>query len=373
MFHVINNTWYITKSRTQFHIGLESVSLVKIFQLLENLMFTMNANNSNLDNESLKNNSAYNTQFYHTFGIIHYVLTSLTLICIFIGNALTISAIIKFRWLRNKTNYVLFSLAIADIFVGLTTLSRMIFENVTEHINCDVKDLAILIISIFGTMAYETSALHIVTIAWERHLAVTKPFVYHCMTTRKLSVAIALPWLISGSIAIIIFGVTGYLKLYNTCDNNDRTLWLFIDLIINVTLYLLGAIIVVTMYIRVLKVLSRHNKDILTMTYNDPERREVISKTEIRATKMLALVIIAYLISWLPHFSLRVILSSFQVEHKLSWGLSQAGVFIGFNNSAINVLLYAVSHRDFKKAYTCLITCKKENQHQHNDTSKVIT
>ena len=349
---------YYQKQKT-VSLGLESVSVVRIFHSLENLMFTMNADNSNMDNGSLKNNSEYNTQFYYTFGIIHYVLTSLTLICIFIGNALTISAIIKFRWLRNKTNYVLFSLAIADIFVGLTTVSRMVFENVTEHMNCHVKNLGILIISIFGTMAYETSALHIVTIAWERHLAVTKPFVYHCMTRRKLSVAIALPWLISGSIAIIFFGATGYLQMYNTYDNIDPTLWALIDLIINVTLYFLGAIIVVTMYIRVLKVLSRHNKDILAMAHSDAKRSKVISKTEIRATKMLALVVIAYLISWLPHFSLKVILTSFEFEHKLAWGLSQAGVFIGFNNSAINVLVYAVSHRDFKKAYTCLITCKK--------------
>ena len=75
-------------------LGLESVSVFRIFHLLENLMFTMNAENSNMDNGSLKNNNEYNTQFYHTFGIIHYVLTSLTLICIFIGNALTVSAII---------------------------------------------------------------------------------------------------------------------------------------------------------------------------------------------------------------------------------------------------------------------------------------
>ena len=48
------------------------------------------------------------------------------------------------------------------------------------------------------------------------------------------------------------------------------------------------------MYLKVLKVLTRHNKDILTMTYNDAQRSNTVSKKEIRATKMLALVIIGY-------------------------------------------------------------------------------
>ena len=53
---------YYQKQKT-VSLGLESVSVVRIFHLLENLMFTMNAENSNMDNGSLKNNSEYNTQF----------------------------------------------------------------------------------------------------------------------------------------------------------------------------------------------------------------------------------------------------------------------------------------------------------------------
>ena len=128
-----------------------------------------------------------------------------------------------------------------------------------------------MIISIFGMMVYETSGLHLITITWERHTAVTKPFVYLCMTRRKLSVAIALPWLILASMAIICFGVNRP-KPHNTCDNLRRTLDSFIGLTNYVTLYFLGVIIVVTMYLKVLKVLTRHNKDILNMTYNDAQK-----------------------------------------------------------------------------------------------------
>ena len=67
------------------------------------------------------------------------------------------------------------------------------------------------------------------------------------------------------------------------------------------------------------------------------------------------------MISWLPHFIFEVILTFVEVEHKIAWGLSEVGFFIGTNNSAINVLLYAVSHRDFKRAYLSLITYRKEN------------
>ena len=302
--------------------------------------------------------------FYRTFTTIQDVLSGFTFICILIGNSLTISAIIKYKWLRNKTNYLLFSLAIADILVGITTQIRIIFHQVIQH-SCDWYALSTIIISLLGTMAYEISSIHIIVIAWERHLAVTRPFDYHSMTMKTLYCAILVPWMLPIMIAIISFGIISHIGIKNVCANWYQ-LWSVADISINLLCYITGAVLMVVMSLRVMRVLKKHLKDIQSLAVGDCECNRTISKSELKATKMLATVAAAYLTAWLPHFILGiVILSGVYMNPKVIFGLSAATVYIGYNNSAINVLLYAIGHKDFKKAYMYLISCTRNIDRAH--------
>ncbi|XP_022243497.1 alpha-2C adrenergic receptor-like [Limulus polyphemus] len=95
-------------------------------------------------------------------------------------------------------------------------------------------------------------------------------------------------------------------------------------------------------------------------TFNEPTRcytsaverqkRKIAKARERRATVILGLIMIAFILAWLPFFVLYV-LSAICKQCKISdFGFGVA-FWLGYLNSAINPIIYTIFNRDFRKAF----------------------
>lgn len=75
-------------------------------------------------------------------------------------------------------------------------------------------------------------------------------------------------------------------------------------------------------------------------------RREITA--EARVTRSLAVVIGCFICCWLPFFTLYIIRA---VCHCLSFNAIEFFVWLGYSNSSINPVLYAILNKNFRLAF----------------------
>ena len=79
-------------------------------------------------------------------------------------------------------------------------------------------------------------------------------------------------------------------------------------------------------------------------------KRKLAQSRERRATLVLVLVMVAFILCWLPFFLIYVI-SAFCVQRCIPDFVFKVFFWIGYCNSAFNPLIYAVFNRDFRSAF----------------------
>ena len=125
---------------------------------------------------------------------------------IIVGNSLTISTLLKKKF-RKGPHLLLISLAFADLLVGCTMLLYVVGMVVLLH-----KPEVIVFtfpVSIFVTVS---SILHLPVISLERLHATLRPFRHRRLTWKVYWVAIATPWILSISFAILRFELRRFLR-----------------------------------------------------------------------------------------------------------------------------------------------------------------
>ncbi|TKR82387.1 hypothetical protein L596_016121 [Steinernema carpocapsae] len=127
----------------------------------------------------------------------YYLILAVVPIACIVGNCLVVTAVWTTRSLQTPTNYLLVSLAMADLLVGTFVMPFSIYLSINGlhwhlplpvcHIYC-VLDVA----------ASTSSIVHLVLISIDRLVAATKPAEYKTVKHRKrVYVAIFLTWLFS--------------------------------------------------------------------------------------------------------------------------------------------------------------------------------
>lgn len=113
-----------------------------------------------------------------------------------IGNTLVVSVIIRFKRLKNATNYILLSLAIADITVTfLVMIPAMIQDVIQKWI---FNDLFCKFYNAFDITCCTASILHLLLVAMDRYVAIFKPLAYkNIVRTWHVFVGVIFVWTLS--------------------------------------------------------------------------------------------------------------------------------------------------------------------------------
>ncbi|XP_049446964.1 trace amine-associated receptor 1-like [Epinephelus fuscoguttatus] len=254
--------------------------------------------------------------------------TVLDLVLIMCGNLLVIISIIYFKQLHTPTNYLILSLAVADLLVGVVVMP-------------------------FSTILAVSSCWHLEGLLY-RYYAVCQPLRYRTkMTVRVIVIMILVSWTVS---ALNGIGIT--VQGLNEEQSNRCVLFQHTSLAIMGTFFTfyLPGFIMSTIYLQILTVAHRQVRSIQNTICQNTKSGATISKMERKATKTLAIVMGVFLICWTPFF----LCITFYPLSNYTIPVSVIASFkwLGWSNSMLNPFVYGFFYTWFQTSVRMIISGK---------------
>ncbi|XP_006880389.1 PREDICTED: 5-hydroxytryptamine receptor 7 [Elephantulus edwardii] len=326
--------------------------------------------------------------------LIGSILALITLLTI-VGNCLVVISVCFVKKLRQPSNYLIVSLALADLSVAVAVMP---FVSVTDliggkwifgHFFCNV-------FIAMDVMCCTASIMTLCVISIDRYLGITRPLTYpvrqsgRCMAKMVLAV-----WLLSASITLP--------PLFGWAQNvNDNKVCL-ISQDFGYTIYSTAVAfyipmsVMLFMYYQIYKaakksaarhrfpgfppralepVLAVHPGGSVVRTHREAEdcahitrllrqeRRNIsIFKREQKAATTLGIIVGAFTVCWLPFFLLstaRPFICGTACSCIPLW-VERTFLWLGYANSLINPFIYAFFNRDLRTTYRNLLRCRYRN------------
>ncbi|XP_046349993.1 5-hydroxytryptamine receptor-like [Haliotis rufescens] len=134
----------------------------------------------------------------------HLVITTtvlgLFILVTIIGNVFVIAAVILERNLHNVANYLILSLAVADLMVAVLVLPISVVSEISKvwFLPAEICDMHIS----FDVLCCTASILHLVAIAMDRYWAVTSIEYIRNRSAKRITIMIAIVWTVAMTISI---------------------------------------------------------------------------------------------------------------------------------------------------------------------------
>nr|XP_033504310.1 trace amine-associated receptor 1-like [Epinephelus lanceolatus] len=259
--------------------------------------------------------------------LLYIFLMLLSVITIF-GNLLVIIAVLYFQQLHTPTNYLILSLAVADLLVGIIVFPFSLAFSVSSCL-------------------YHEGLFY-------RYYAVCQPLTYNIrINHRVIVVMILVSWGVSAliGISVIIAGL-------NNEKCNERCL---IDVLIENTVgpilsFYLPVIIMLCIYLKIFLVAKRQVRSIQNTTCQNTKSGATVSKMERKATKTLAIVLGVFLLCWTPFFLCITFMPL--INDSVPITIIETLNWLTLSNSMLNPFIYAFFYSWFRSAFRMIISGK---------------
>lgn len=354
------------------------------------------AANVNHNMTSSANGSSMSTEVVWPPSVERVLLTVLLSIATLLttgGNCLVLGAIATSRKLRSRTNYFVFSLAVADLTVSVLVMPFSVVYQLYGAwkfgwvfcyfwISCDV-------------MCCTASILHLCVISMDRYLAITEPLTYKVTLSRQRAFAmIAAVWLSSSAISFIPIYMgwfaDGTVQLHKDSDQCG----LFVNrtyAVISSTLSFYAPLVVMIFaYLKIFRIAHRQRAEIarqekaLTSHFVPPPSSQSSNHVtnnvgtggggaivrcksqhsgrsfggrDSKALKTLGTLMGLFCVCWLPFFIV-YLLTPFCTDCYMPVQLVLVITWLGYANSFINPFVYAFLQRDFRQAFKRILLCQ---------------
>ncbi|XP_063351823.2 trace amine-associated receptor 1-like [Pelmatolapia mariae] len=277
--------------------------------------------------------------------LLYVVLISLMLITI-CGNLLVIISIIYFRYLHTPTNYLILSLAVADLLIGVLIFPlSMTFSLKScvymKNFFCNLRNTFDITISV-------SSLLNLCCISVDRYYAVCHPLIYKTKITDCVAMKMGL-----GSWAIAILSGTFVFLMFFIPDECD-TSCTFTLVVASMVGYYIPTIVLLSMYSKILVVALRQARSIHNTTCQNTKSKAVSNK-ERKATKTMTIIIGIFLIFWVPVF---LSYSFYPLDSFILYVLLEPFNWFSLSNSMLNPFIYAFFYTWFRRAFKMIISGK---------------
>ncbi|XP_054515403.1 5-hydroxytryptamine receptor 7 isoform X2 [Pan paniscus] len=323
--------------------------------------------------------------------VIGSILTLITLLTI-AGNCLVVISVCFVKKLRQPSNYLIVSLALADLSVAVAVMP---FVSVTDliggkwifgHFFCNV-------FIAMDVMCCTASIMTLCVISIDRYLGITRPLTYpvrqngKCMAKMILSV-----WLLSASITLPpLFG-------WAQNVNDDKVCLISQDfgytIYSTAVAFYIPMSVMLFMYYQIYKAarksaakhkfpgfprvepdsvialngivkLQKEVEECANLSRLLKHERKNISifKREQKAATTLGIIVGAFTVCWLPFFLLstaRPFICGTSCSCIPLW-VERTFLWLGYANSLINPFIYAFFNRDLRTTYRSLLQCQYRN------------
>lgn len=319
------------------------------------------------------------------------VVLSFILVAIIVGNVSVILAVVLYPNMRTLSNALIVSLASADLLVALLVLPFSLQNELTDkwtlgNVLCDVWVTA----DVFCCTA---SILNIVVIAIDRYWLITRNVRYthsHGLANRRRVCVIMLccVWLLSVIVSCSpLFGWRSDDRPDGVCDLSQDPVYTVFS---TFSAFWIPLTVILIVYARIYKFASRrarlrarvrppppsavvsppqnngallgvndspqHSQDgpscSPTVPAMDERRRAAYQRRTRNSARTLGLIIGGFVLCWLPFFINATImpLCGINCSSVPRW-VDSAVLWLGYLNSILNPLIYAIWDRNFRKAF----------------------
>lgn len=287
-----------------------------------------------------------------TMCVLLYVFLGLLSVITICGNVLVITSIIYFKQLHTPNNYLILSLAAADLLVGVLVFPFSMTITVTscwyhEDLFCKVRGS-------FDVTLSTASILNLCCISIDRYYAFCKPLAYKStMNDRVITVMILGCWSVASLIGIGVI-IAGF-------NQGKCEVICFIDALISTTLacifsFYVPVIIMLSIYLKIFLVAQSQVRTIHNATCQGKKFGTAVSKMERKATKTLAVVLGVFLLCWTPYF-LCIVFQPLTSDSTPIAAIETLN-WLTLSNSMLNPFIYAFFYRWFRSAVRLMISGK---------------
>ncbi|XP_056606038.1 5-hydroxytryptamine receptor 2A [Triplophysa dalaica] len=324
------------------------------------------------------------------------LLISLVIIITVTGNILVIMAVSLERKLQNATNYFLRSLAFTDMLLGILVMPVAmvtILYGYTWPLPSALCPVWIYLDVLFST----ASIMHLCAISLDRYIAIRNP-IHHSRSNSltRARVKITAAWTISViiSMPVPVLGLHDRSKVFHneSCQLTDDNFVLigsfvafFIPLIIMVVTYVLTVSALqseATLCLDQLIVRPKWSSTVGLLPRGSLTSERLFSRSSLcrhgdgsargsgrrtmqsinneqKASKVLGVVFLLFVIMWCPFFVtnvMAVVCGSACDEH-LVGGLMNVFVWVGYLSSAVNPFIYTLFNKTYRAAFARYMRC----------------
>ena len=256
---------------------------------------------------------------FNSWNILWELCFGLLALLIFVSNSLTIWIFLKQK-LRKRAHFLLISLAVADLLVGLLAVPLYIVAQLDTPVL--QRFYANLYVDIFTGL---TSIFTLAVISLERMFAISWPLRHRTLRLRAYRFATVTPWILAAIVTSI-----------RVLHDNSLIAFTGFQVIISVspvapTLVICSAYCVI--WWKQGKRMDNQNQQI---------------QRETKLAKTLFLITGASLLTWLPFQLINML--SFVVVRLLPVGILRIIKLLQFSNSLVNVIIYPFRIPEFKGA-----------------------
>lgn len=286
------------------------------------------------------------------------------------GNALVLYALYKCTQLQTRTNAFIASLAVADFVLGVTVIPFQTGNTILNY--WPFHPMYCQIHASFDVFSTTSSILHICLIAIERFVAIIIPMKYNLyVKERTIKISLVIAWILSGCNGIVIWIPSLWHDPYYDYVYNDPNLCALMlgnpyAQIDSVFIYFLPMTIVLIAYACIWWAAWKQTRLIVMRSdFNDNSHHTVSlhQMTEMKATRTLGIVILAFVGCWLPYFILTPLEASC---HCVNEKLYLLAIWLGYANSAANPIIYSISNQGFRNGFKQILGCQTETTFSSN-------
>ncbi|XP_065121638.1 trace amine-associated receptor 13c-like [Paramisgurnus dabryanus] len=289
----------------------------------------------------------------HEYNIMYVFFSVLSVWTVFL-NLLVIISISHFKKLHTPTNMLIFSLAVADLLIGLI---GMPLEAIRLIETCWYfgDTICRLFLTIMGLLL-NTSLGNLVLIAVDRYVAVCHPLLYpQKITMTRTIIIICVCWFCSSAYNISVVITTSQRKYtcYGECTITITFALKTIDLFLS---FLNPCTVIITLYFKIFYVAHQQVKVINSLMRSGKHLTEgsVRRKSESKAALTLGFVVTVYLFCWIPFFILTLTPNT-----RMTSVIAYFILWMLYINSALNPLIYAIFYPWFRTSVKHILNLSK--------------
>ncbi len=274
-------------------------------------------------------------------------------IFIFVGNALVITSVVRYRPLQTKANVFLANLAVADLVVGIVLISCTV-TNLGVHGNSNMSQTECIFCVAGSLFASGNSLFAVILVAAERFVKIIRTQKYpHVYRKGSVIAMISVPW-------ITIALTCGTLFIWNTyheatlCHTQLVTHKIFQIVVLNCYLMLV-ILTIISLYCAIVYKVVQHKRQVAsTLAHGMSESWSAGNR---RMNTVVILLVGILLLTLVPFISVTFMKASDSALYLSLRGLASTLVYC---SSFVNPVIYAWKIPEFRLGFKAILTCKRQ-------------